>query len=72
MLEVEQERQRCEQIIINAMKRNKDCPIVLSKLKLVLQKVRSTRSTGKRGGRSNVPQATPSDNSTNVNPNATN
>lgn len=61
--EVLKERKRCEQIIINAMRRNKDSPIVMSKLKLILQKIRK-QSTGQPGGRSPVPPGQPSNNST--------
>lgn len=72
MTETQKERQRCEQIIINALKRNKDHPLVSAKLKLILQKIRKpNRLTGVSGGPLNEQPATPSDNSTDRNLNAT-
>ena len=71
MTDAEKERARCEQIVINAIKRNKDVPLVASKLKLVLQKIRRSRSTGTNGGPSPAQLALPFDNSTNANQSTT-
>ena len=49
------ERRRCEQIILNAIKRNADKPALADKLRLILRKIR----TGASGGPSSEPQAKP-------------
>jgi hypothetical protein len=49
---VEQERERCAQLVENLIKRNEGTPLVREKLKGLLAKIRKPKSTGRRGGRS--------------------
>lgn len=47
-----QERERCAQLVENLIKRNQDSPLIVPKLKVLLEKIRKPKSTGRRGGRS--------------------
>ena len=50
--ELQQERERCAQLVENLIKRNQDSPLIVPKLKVLLEKIRKPKSTGRRGGRS--------------------
>lgn len=52
MTPVEQERERCAQLVENVIRRNPDNPALLRKLKDLLERISKPRSTGTRGGRS--------------------
>jgi hypothetical protein len=49
---VEQERERCAQLVENLIRRNKHNMLWNDKLKDLLGKIRNPKSIGKRGGRS--------------------
>lgn len=59
---IEQERERCAKLVENLLKRNYEHPLVRTKLKGLLEKIRNPKSTGKRGGPSPVQLELPFDN----------
>lgn len=59
---IEQERERCAKLVENLLKRNQDNPLLRSKLKGLLDKIKNPRLTGRRGGRLPVQLELPFDN----------